>query len=73
MAEPHAGAGDDHLLLYRLTTAVTSSMAACAPTTQGLCTACALCKPGEPPDGGRGTRQSLGAGSPVAGLTCPRP
>lgn len=73
MADLDRGAGDSNLLLYRPTTAVTLSMAACAPTTQRPCTVCVLCKPGEPPDGGWGTGVGPGAGSLTVGLTCPCP
>lgn len=62
MVEPRARAGDSRQPLCRQTTAVTWSGAACAPTTQALCTACARCKPGEPEMeggawGGRGRTQ----------------
>lgn len=44
--------GDRPWIFCRLTMVVTLNMAAYAPTTQGLCTVCALCKPGEHPDQG---------------------
>lgn len=44
--------GDRPWIFCRLTMVVTLNKAAYAPTTQGLCTVCALCKPGELPDQG---------------------
>lgn len=39
-------------MFCRLTMVVTLNMAACAPTTQGLCIVCVPCKRGELPDQG---------------------
>lgn len=47
-------------ILCRLTMAVTLSMAVFAPTTQGLCIVCALCRPGELPDQGWGMGRPSG-------------
>lgn len=57
---------------------VTSNTAVYAPTTQGLCTACALCKPGELSGQGSRDGQSSGWGwgwaqLPTVVLTCSYP
>lgn len=60
MAAPETGTGDSNLPLCRRTMAAMWSMAACAPTTQGLCTVYAPCKPGEPRDGRQGSGRGWG-------------
>jgi hypothetical protein len=61
--------GDSYWLLCRRTMVVTSSMAVFAPTTQGLCTVCAPCKPGEPLD--QEWEETVGTGGrlPMVALT----
>lgn len=69
MTETEASPVDSNILLCRQTTAVTLSVAVYVPTILDPCTACALCKPGEP----RPPLGEAGAGGWAEGARSPQP